>query len=99
MPIRNSERPPRPTTLDEIRGLAVIRAFSTTEPNYAGLMGLSEDAVYREIREGRVPVTRIGASNSRRPRYRVLVAPTRRLLGDLPPLPGADAPAEKVHTR
>lgn len=75
-----THKQPRPTTLDEIRDLAVIDPASTDRPNYAGLMGISKFTAYDDCRSGRVPVIKVGS------RYKVKVQELRRQLGDLPQL-------------
>ncbi|WP_030146132.1 hypothetical protein [Terrabacter tumescens] len=56
--------------------LAVIPVFSLTEPNYAGLLGLSEWKAYEQARRGVVETIPLLGS-----RKAVLVAPLLRRLG------------------
>ncbi|MEJ7796648.1 MAG: hypothetical protein WKF50_13920 [Nocardioides sp.] len=79
---RPAEQTPHPTTLDEVRPLATIAVFSTSEPNAAGLLGMSRWTAYAEAKSGRLPTLRSGSR-----RARVLVPALRRMLGDLAPLP------------
>lgn len=83
---RPADQTPRPTTLDEVRPLATIAVFSATEPNAAGLLGMSRWTAYTEAKAGRLPTLPTGSRQ-----VRVLVPALRRMLGDLPPMDDAAA--------
>ena len=81
--MREETRPaPHRTTLSEVRDLAVLPIYSPTEPNAAGLLGLSRWSTYNLVRSGKLETVRLGEN-----RLVVPVLPLLRLLGvhgDLP---------------
>ncbi len=68
---------PLPTTLAEVRDLALIPVWSDHEPSYAGVVRQSRWAAYGAAARGDIPVVKMG---------RLLFVPVpalRRMLGDL----------------
>jgi hypothetical protein len=63
---------PHRTTLSEVRDLAVVPIYSASDPNAAGLLGLSRWTAYRLVRDGRLET--IDLSENRR------LVPVRGLL-------------------
>lgn len=68
------ELPARPTTLEEIRPLAVLPIYSTERPSLAGLIGCSRWTAYNDVRLGRWPAVHVG---------RAIRVPVPKLLAQL----------------
>lgn len=67
---------PRPTSLDEVKHLAVIRLFSTDRPNYCGLVDIPRSTAYALAAEDKLGVRVIKAGKH----YRVPVPALLRYL-------------------
>lgn len=51
--------PPHRTTLVDVRDLAVVPIYSATEPNAAGLLGISRWTAYRLATDGTLETIRL----------------------------------------
>ena len=65
-----------PTQIVDLHDRAVVRVWSETEPNVAGLLGISRDLAYKMARSGELPTVQLGR------RYVVPVPKLLALLGE-----------------
>lgn len=81
------DKPRKPATLDDVRGLGTIPVHHATKPDAADVLGVSRGLAFRMAQRGEIPTIRLGS------RIVVPVPALLALLGETPGLIRDQAPA------